>query len=309
MKLTKITSTETFEVKGRGTLYTVPADPNLKLEPGQRIILNDREFTIRAVEHSGSDRAISGTFRHPTIGDHFIVKIKAGTLGVVRLSRNGPKPGSYHAINLSTGRELYLRSSRRLRREATPTEINRAKVARIRPPKVSIGGPPGSVSIGAPAPRPQTELQHITTVYRSLYNVVVEVLRQADSDLTDLDRRQAIVTLIIDLNTKVAAALRSAVRLSQCGGRPSPIDPPPAKCPKCGHSEHNQNDCIRCTCDHQKGIPLAPKPATYPSEKAVSVGPCYSEEEWSAKRRTFEEAEKKAEEEAAEEDGRYPEWD
>lgn len=45
---------------------------------------------------------------------------------------------------------------------------------------------------------------------------------------------------------------------------------PYSLCPKCGHAEHNQHDCIRCTCDHQKGE-LYPRPIPTPAPTTNAV--------------------------------------
>lgn len=56
-------------------------------------------------------------------------------------------------------------------------------------------------------------------------------------------------------------------------------------CPKCGHTPHNQHDCIRCDCDHQCEFGVEPSP---------DVGPRSHEVDWaieSLQRRLKREAE------------------
>lgn len=246
-----------------------------------------------------------------SVGKSYIVKISSGKLAVVQLTGedayyNGRHRG-WTGVNLATKRQIRVRTARKLRREATPNEINKAKGARHKATADSTNNK-ATVGAGEVANDPRHVYgQRLDEITRHFSKALVEgspdycLILAHDNvavAMKELDRlvdrliqiaiweqvpQEAVKVLAIYHQTAVTSLYNQMAGIKIQLLKRGDIDP------------DKLEDWLLL------GTGPATPPATsqtvaYPSEKPVPVGPCYSEEGWAEKRRSFEEEERQAEE-------------
>lgn len=197
------------------------------------------------------------------VSNHYIIKLRSQTLGVVCISRLGEKLHTWYAVNVATRREIYIRSAKRIIREASYADIKAAWIKQVKRPSTpkltKLPNPPTGRGLYSDLANAQNDVQD---TYNQMKQYVLELAtrKRQVSDTT----LQVVAGVHRELSLRLFGHLNTIMAICN-----APTDPPIPNVQLLPRG-------IAVSVDKVQVV------ATYPMDWPYPIGPCYSTNEWEA---------------------------